>query len=48
MRRSKIKDKLIAIAAHDLGVPAERLVYSDGNVSERVGADRTGAAGSNS
>jgi 2-furoyl-CoA dehydrogenase large subunit len=31
----KIKDKLIAIAAHDLGVPAERLVYSDGNVLVR-------------
>src|SRR6185312_15095706 len=29
---NKIKDKLIAIAAHDLGVPAERLVYKDGNV----------------
>jgi 2-furoyl-CoA dehydrogenase large subunit len=26
----KLKDKLIAIAAHDLGVPAERIVYKDG------------------
>jgi 2-furoyl-CoA dehydrogenase large subunit len=32
----KLKDKLIAIAAHDLGVPAERLVYSEGNVLERA------------
>jgi 2-furoyl-CoA dehydrogenase large subunit len=27
----KIKDKLVAIAAHDLGAPAERVVYRDGN-----------------
>ena len=32
MRRSKLKDKLIAIAAHDLGVPVERAVYEDGDV----------------
>ena len=31
---NKIKNKLIAIAAHDLGVAAERLVYKDGNVSD--------------
>jgi CO/xanthine dehydrogenase Mo-binding subunit len=29
---NKLKDKLIAIAAHDLGVPAERLAYKDGDV----------------
>ena len=29
---NKLKDKLIAIAAHDLGVPAERIAYKDGNV----------------
>jgi CO/xanthine dehydrogenase Mo-binding subunit len=28
----KLKSRLIAIAAHDLGVPAERLTYSEGNV----------------
>ena len=32
----KLKDKLVAIAAHDLGVPAERLVYSDGDVFDRT------------
>ena len=34
--RRKLKDKLVAIAAHDLGVPAERLVYSDGDVFDRA------------
>jgi 2-furoyl-CoA dehydrogenase large subunit len=29
---NKLKAKLIAIAAHDLGLPAERLTYKDGNV----------------
>jgi 2-furoyl-CoA dehydrogenase large subunit len=29
---NKLKDKLVAIAAHDLGVPAERLVYRSGDV----------------
>jgi 2-furoyl-CoA dehydrogenase large subunit len=29
---NKLKDKLIAIAAHDMGVPIERLAYKDGNV----------------
>ena len=28
----KIRDRLIAIAAHNLGVPADRLTYKDGNV----------------
>ena len=29
---NKLKDKLIAIAAHDMGVSVERLVYKDGDV----------------
>jgi 2-furoyl-CoA dehydrogenase large subunit len=29
---TKLKDKMVAIAAHDLGIPAERAVYRDGNV----------------
>ena len=29
----KIKEKLIAIGAHDLGIPRERAVYKDGSVS---------------
>jgi 2-furoyl-CoA dehydrogenase large subunit len=28
----KLKARLVAIAAHDLGIPAERAVYRDGNV----------------
>jgi 2-furoyl-CoA dehydrogenase large subunit len=28
----KLRQRLVDIAAHDLGVPAERLTYSDGNV----------------
>jgi 2-furoyl-CoA dehydrogenase large subunit len=28
----KLKDKLVAIAAHELGVPVERVSYKDGNV----------------
>jgi 2-furoyl-CoA dehydrogenase large subunit len=31
----KIKAKLIAIGAHDLGIPAERAVYEQGNVYDR-------------
>ena len=31
----KLKDKLIAIAAHDLEIAAERLTYSEGNVFDR-------------
>ena len=31
----QLKSRLLAIAAHDLGVPAERLAYADGNVSDR-------------
>jgi CO/xanthine dehydrogenase Mo-binding subunit len=31
----KLKDKLRAIAAHDLGIPVERAVYGDGNVHDR-------------
>ena len=32
----KLKDKLLAIGAHDLGLPVERAVYSEGNVFERA------------
>jgi len=31
----KLKTKLIAIGAHDLGIPAERAVYEQGNVFDR-------------
>jgi 3-oxo-Delta1-steroid hydratase/dehydrogenase large subunit len=31
----KLKAKLTAIAAHDLGIPPERAVYKDGNVFDR-------------
>ena len=40
MRRSKLKDKLIAIAAHDLGVPAERIAYKDGNAFDTSAPDK--------
>lgn len=36
----KLKEKLIAIAAHDLGVPAEQLVYQDGDVLDRSAPDK--------
>jgi len=32
---NKLKTKLIAIAAHDLGIPLERAVYAQGNVHDR-------------
>ncbi len=32
----KLKDKLLAIGAHDLGLPVERAVYNEGNVFERA------------
>jgi 2-furoyl-CoA dehydrogenase large subunit len=32
----KLKTRLIAIAAHDLGIPLERAVYEGGNVSDRA------------
>ena len=32
---NKLKDKLIAIGAHDLRIPPERAVYGQGNVHER-------------
>ncbi|MEP7029851.1 MAG: molybdopterin cofactor-binding domain-containing protein, partial [Pseudolabrys sp.] len=32
---TKLKDKLTAIAAHDLGIPLERAIYMDGAVSDR-------------
>ena len=32
---NKLKTKLTAIGAHDLGIPLERAVYKDGSVSDR-------------
>jgi len=32
----KLKARLVAIAAHDLGIPEERAVYEGGNVSDRA------------
>jgi 2-furoyl-CoA dehydrogenase large subunit len=32
---TKLKTKLVAIAAHDLGIPPERAVYADGTVYDR-------------
>jgi len=37
---NKIKDKLVAIAAHDLGVPMERLTYKDGNIFDTSVPDK--------
>src|SRR5712675_1801467 len=37
---NKIKDKLIAIAAHDLGVAAERITYKDGNAYDTSAPDK--------
>ena len=37
---NKIKDKLIAIAAHDLGVPVERIAYKDGNAFDTSAPDK--------
>jgi CO/xanthine dehydrogenase Mo-binding subunit len=36
----KLKDRLVAIAAHDLGVPAERLTYRDGAVFDPTAPER--------
>ncbi len=36
----KLKSRLIAIAAHDLGIPAERAVYRDGNVLDAAAPDK--------
>ncbi|HVV61932.1 MAG TPA: xanthine dehydrogenase family protein molybdopterin-binding subunit [Pseudolabrys sp.] len=36
---NKLKDKLIKIAAHDLGIPAERAVYKDGAVFDKDAPD---------
>jgi CO/xanthine dehydrogenase Mo-binding subunit len=36
----KLKDKLIAIAAHDLGVPPERIVYKDGSAFDSAAPDK--------
>jgi CO/xanthine dehydrogenase Mo-binding subunit len=37
---SKLKARLLAIGAHDLGVPVERVVYRDGIVSDPASPDR--------
>jgi 2-furoyl-CoA dehydrogenase large subunit len=37
---NKLKTKFIAIAAHDLGVPAERLTYENGNVFDASSPDK--------
>lgn len=37
---NKLKAKLIAMAAHDLGIPLERAVYSDGVVRDRDDAKK--------
>ena len=37
---SKLRDKLVAIAAHDLGVPVARLVYDSGTVSDPGAPDK--------
>jgi len=36
----KLKARLMAIAAHDLGIPAERAVYRDGDVFDRAAPDK--------
>jgi 2-furoyl-CoA dehydrogenase large subunit len=36
----KLKNRMIAIAAHDLGIPAERAVYHDGNVFDRTSPNK--------
>ncbi|HEY5964373.1 MAG TPA: xanthine dehydrogenase family protein molybdopterin-binding subunit [Xanthobacteraceae bacterium] len=36
----KIKDKLVAIAAHDLGVPVECIAYKDGNAFDTSSPDQ--------
>jgi CO/xanthine dehydrogenase Mo-binding subunit len=36
----KLKAKLTAIGAHDLGIPAERAIYEQGNVCDRTAPDK--------
>jgi len=36
----KLKSRLIAIAAHDLGITAERAIYRDGNVFDRTAPEK--------
>ncbi|HEU5274815.1 MAG TPA: xanthine dehydrogenase family protein molybdopterin-binding subunit, partial [Xanthobacteraceae bacterium] len=36
----KLKSRMIAIAAHDLGIPAERAAYRDGDVFDRAAPDK--------
>ncbi len=37
---NKLKDKLIAIAAHELGMPVERIAYKDGNAFDTAAPDK--------
>jgi len=37
---NKIKAKLVAIAAHDLGVPVERIIYKDGDAFDSSAPDK--------
>src|SRR5581483_2685646 len=37
---NKLKDKLTAIAAHDLGVPVERITYRDGAAFDTAAPDK--------
>jgi 2-furoyl-CoA dehydrogenase large subunit len=36
----ELRSRLIAIAAHDLGVPTDRLVYEGGNISDRTAPEK--------
>ena len=36
----KLKEKLVAMAAHDLGIPAERAIYAQGAVHDRDAPER--------
>jgi 2-furoyl-CoA dehydrogenase large subunit len=36
----KLKSRLVAIAAHDLGIPAERAIYRDGNVFDQAAPEK--------
>ena len=37
---NQIKDKVVAIGAHDLGIPLERAIYENGNVYDREAPDK--------
>jgi len=36
----QIRDKVVAIGAHDIGIPIERAIYENGNVYDREAPDR--------